>query len=371
MVRFQGGAVNFRPPRYTARTPPTRRGPEATPALTPDRFGALREFATRNLKDEALVLAPASADASFRSYWRAQPEDSARSGSWIVMDAPPGKEDLGSWLDVAHRLRAAGLNAPEVLAEDREQGFVLMSDLGTRTYLAELADDTAETLYADALDALHLMQTRTATPGLPPYDESRLIRELELFPEWFLRRHLGLTPSCDEWESIERTFGILVASALEQPRAFVHRDYHSRNLMVVEAANPGIIDFQDAVVGPVTYDLVSLLRDCYIAWPEARVAAWSEGYRDRLVAAGMLSAGETRWPRWFDLMGLQRHIKVLGIFCRLCYRDGKDGYLGDLPLVLRYALRVAARYPELAPFGDWLRARVGERDLTRTLETVA
>ena len=332
--------------------------------MSPDRHRALLAFVRRALADDSLELQPASADASFRSYWRVRPADQADDRTWIVMDAPPGKEDLGPWLDVARRLVAAGLNAPEVHAEDRAQGFVLMSDLGTRTYLGELDDATVDSMYGDALDALHAMQAQVAHEGLPPYDAARLTTELELFPEWFLRRHLGHSITCAEWETIERSFGILLESALEQPRAFVHRDYHSRNLMVVEGRNPGIIDFQDAVVGPVTYDLVSLLRDCYIAWPEPRVAAWSEAHRDRLAADGLLAPGETRWARWFDLMGLQRHLKVLGIFCRLCYRDGKQAYLRDLPLVLEYTLAAASRHPDLAGFGSWLAGLTRGVDLT-------
>jgi aminoglycoside/choline kinase family phosphotransferase len=332
------------------------------------RLAALHRFAAAALGRGDVAIERASADASFRSYWRVRTPGAA---SFIVMDAPPGKEDIGPWLDVARRLRRSGVNAPEVMAEDRAHGFVLMSDLGTSLYLPALTEATADALYRDALDALLAMQVRGDATGLPRYDETRLGAEMELFPEWFLKRHLGLELECDEWERIEVVFRHLIDAALEQPVAFVHRDYHSRNLLITARDNPGVVDFQDAVLGPVTYDLVSLLRDCYIEWPDARVAAWSEGHRQRLRSAGLVEADAARWLRWFDLMGLQRHLKVLGIFCRLCYRDGKQGYLGDLPLVLRYTLRVAVRYPELAPFGDWLRARVGERDLTRTLEAVA
>ena len=334
----------------------------------PDRLDALRQFAARALGRDDVAIERASADASFRSYWRVR---APGMPSAIAMDAPPGKEDVGPWLDVAQRLRRASVHAPAVLAEDRAQGFVLMGDLGARLYLPELDDASVDALYGDALEALFRMQTRADAEGLPRYDEARLMAEMALFPEWFVGRHLGVALECDEWERIESAFRLLTDSALEQPVAFVHRDYHSRNLLVTERDNPGVIDFQDAVLGPVTYDLASLLRDCYVEWQDQRVADWSEAHRRRLEAAGLVQADADQWRRWFDLMGLQRHIKVLGIFCRLCYRDGKHGYLGDLPLVLRYTLRVAARYPELAPFGDWLRARVGERDLTRTIEAVA
>ena len=328
-----------------------------------ERLEALREFASRALSDHSLTLEPASSDASFRSYWRAT--SSAHGGTWILMDAPPARESIATWLDIARRLRRAGLNAPEVFAEDEAQGFVLMSDLGSRTYLWELDEASAESLYAPAFDALVTMQTRVETDGLPEYDEARLVAEMELFPTWFLERHLGVRARCTGWDLVESAFRTCVASALEQPTAFVHRDYHSRNLMIVPSQMPGIVDFQDAVKGPITYDLVSLVRDCYIEWPAERVQAWANAHRDRLVDRGVLPFGELRWKRWFDLMGLQRHLKVLGIFCRLWYRDGKPQYLGDLALVLRYTLSVAERYKELAEFAAWLRRQVGDRDLAR------
>lgn len=331
--------------------------------IDPDRLHALQAFASRALSDDTLTFEPASADASFRSYWRAT--SSSHGGTWIVMNAPPGRESLGPWLDIARRLRAANLNAPQVFADDLAQGFVLMSDLGSRTYLWELDEASADSLYAPALDALLTMQTRVPVEGLEPYDESKLAAELELFPTWFLTRHLGLKPGCKGWELIEAAFTVLIDSALEQPVAFVHRDYHSRNLMIVPGQMPGIVDFQDAVVGPVTYDLVSLLRDCYIEWPPERVYAWANAHRDRLVDKGIVKFGELRWKRWFDLMGLQRHLKVLGIFCRLWYRDGKPQYLADLPLVLRYTIGVAEKNRDLADFAAWLRKAVGDRDLTR------
>jgi aminoglycoside/choline kinase family phosphotransferase len=330
-------------------------------SLAPERLAALRDFAARHLADPGVKPEPASADASFRSYWRV----ASGGRTLVVMNAPPGKEDLGPWLDVARRLRLAGLNAPEVLATDLDAGFVLMSDLGTRLYLPELCEDSVDALYGDALHALARMQTAVATDGLPDYDHVRLLAELELMPTWFLQRHLGLVPACEGWDVIEIAFDALLRAALAQPRAFVHRDYHSRNLLVVEGANPGIIDFQDAVRGPLTYDLVSLLRDCYIAWPRERVLAWAESHRLVLRSAGLTTADAATFKRWFDFMGLQRHIKVLGIFCRLWYRDGKPGYLGDLPLVLRYTLDVADEYAELRGFADWLRRAVGERDLAR------
>lgn len=329
-------------------------------SLTPDRLTALAAFAQAHLGILDGPPTAASADASFRSYWR------VRQGtrSWVVMNAPPDKEDVGPFIDIAARLRNAGLNAPEVIATDLAQGFLLLSDLGTRTYLPELDETHVESLYGDAFDALQTMQTRVDAHGLPLYDTLRLTTEMELFPTWFLGRHLGLESSVTQADVIEDCMQRLLNSAAEQPIAFVHRDYHSRNLMIVPDANPGIIDFQDAVIGPITYDLVSLLKDCYIQWPLARVYGWAEGYRQRLVAAGVVEVGPTRWRRWFDWMGLQRHLKVLGIFARLNYRDGKSGYLNDLPLVLDYTLGVCHRYGELAPFGEWLEKLTRGVDLT-------
>ncbi|RYD15227.1 MAG: aminoglycoside phosphotransferase [Lysobacteraceae bacterium] len=325
------------------------------------RAQALRDFAHHALASGGIEISPASADASFRSYWRVDDGGTTR----IVMDAPPDKEDIGPWLDIAVRLRHAGVHAPEVFAVDRAQGFVLMEDLGTRTFLPELDEHSVDALYGDALDALLRMQASVDVAGLPAYDRNRLVAEMELMPEWFLRRHLGFAPGCEQWDVIEAAFTFLVHAAQEQPRAFVHRDFHSRNLLVLERDGPGVIDFQDAVVGPLAYDLVSLLRDCYIEWDGERVEGWLESHRQRLRHAHLLGTDVdlARFRRWFDLIGLQRHIKVLGIFCRLWYRDGKPQYLADLPLVWRYALGVARRYPELADFASLLDRALGERDI--------
>lgn len=332
------------------------------PALSP-RHAALRAFAVEALADPELQLAPASADASFRSYWRS----TGAQGTHVVMDAPPEHEDIAPWLDVALRLAGAGVHVPAIVAADATQGFVLMEDLGSRTYLPELAHDSVDAMYGAALDALLAMQVGADARGLPDYDRARLLTEMQLLPTWFLGRHLGVEPDYAQAAIIERSFDWLAAAAAEQPAVFVHRDYHSRNLLVTDVASPGVIDFQDAVLGPITYDLVSLLRDCYIEWDDARVEAWVEAYRQRVLAAGLIddSVDAARFLRWFDLIGLQRHIKVLGIFCRLWYRDGKASYLGDLPLVWRYAIRVSSRYPELADLVTLLQAAVGDRDLTQ------
>ena len=340
---------------------------------TPARMDALRRFAALALADKRLSIESASADASFRRYWRI----SGAHGARIVMDAPPDNENIEPWLDIGARLHGAGLHTPEVFAVDRAQGFVLMEDLGARTYLPELSDMTADALYADALDALLRMQADADVAGLPAYDRERLVTEMELLPEWFLKRHLGFVPTCEEWDVTEAAFTFLVHAALEQPRAFVHRDFHSRNLLIVDDAkpaiiahallSPGIIDFQDALSGPISYDLVSLLRDCYIEWDAGRVDGWVESHRLRLRHAHLIGPeiDAAHFGRWFDLMGLQRHIKVLGIFCRLCYRDGKAQYLGDLALVWRYTISVARRYPELAQFVALLERALGGHDITQ------
>lgn len=306
-------------------------------------------------------IEPASADASFRSYWRVQ---LGAGDTRIVMDAPPAHEDVRPWLDVCQRLRAAHVHAPEVFAADADSGFLLLEDLGNATFLPALSEHSADALYGSALDALLRMQRNASTDGLPDYDDGRLVAEMELMPTWFVERHLGASLGCEAWDVVELAFRHLADNALQQPRVFVHRDYHSRNLLVTPQDSPGVIDFQDAVRGPLTYDLVSLLRDCYIAWPTARVDAWVEAYRQRLVDAGLTDADARTFRRWFDLMGVQRHVKVLGIFCRLWYRDGKAGYLRDLPLVWRYVHEVSRQYPQLHAFAALLERLVGKRDLT-------
>jgi aminoglycoside/choline kinase family phosphotransferase len=322
------------------------------------RLAQLTQWLRDDLGFAGASLAPASTDASFRRYFRLI----RGAQAYIVMDAPPQKEDSAPFLKIARMLAGMNLNVPLVLARDMERGFLLLSDLGTRQYLDELpAPGAADKLYADALDALCTMQTADGriAADLPRYDEALLMREMELMPEWFLRRHLLLSLADEDRVLLDRLFGTLVRVAAEQPAAFVHRDYHSRNLLVSADNNPGILDFQDAVWGPVTYDLASLLKDCYIAWPPQRVRAWVLGYREKLLEAGFdLKADDGEFLRWFDLIGLQRHIKVLGIFARLYYRDGKPQYLKDLPRVLHYVRETAAAYPETSPFAGFLERRI-------------
>lgn len=305
-----------------------------------------------------LRVEPASADASFRRYFRIHRE----GGTQIVMDAPPQQEDLAPYLRVAELVAGTGVNVPRVHAVDAAQGFVLIDDLGDRQYLDALVRGAdPEPLYADAIDALLRLQARgSAQAGhLPPYDRGLLLREMSLFPEWFLARHLGLDTDAGERRVIEAAFDWLCDRALAQPVVLVHRDYHSRNLMICPARNPGILDFQDAVRGPISYDLVSLLKDCYIVWPRARQLAWIDRYRAGAARLGLLAAdSRDEFLHWFDWMGLQRHLKVLGIFARLWYRDGKPGYLADLPRVLDYALDASGHEPALAGFDGFLRRRV-------------
>ncbi len=332
-----------------------------------DRASARLNFARQHLGNRDPTMEVASADASFRSYWRVRDGNT----SWIVMDAPQPQEDIRPWLDIGARLRAAGLHAPEVFAADPQRGFVLMEDLGTRTYLPELNAGSADALYGDALAALLRMQTTVDASDLPRFDATKTIPEMELMPQWFLQEHLGLALDCGEWDIIENAFRVLADCIDGQPQHFMHRDYHSRNLLVADSNSPAIIDFQGAMLGPITYDLASLLRDCYIAWPIENVDAWVGRYHQRLVDAGLVTVDGAHFRRWFDLTGLQRHIKVLGLFCRLWYRDGKAGYLADLPLVLDYVLTVARLYPQLVDFSTLLQRAIGSRDITQPRALIA
>jgi N-acetylmuramate 1-kinase len=322
------------------------------------RLAQLTKWVIEDLGLRGSDIAPASADASFRRYFRVTRD----ADSYIVMDAPPDREDSVPFLQVARILAGMNLNVPIVLARDMHRGFLLLSDLGSRQYLDELPEpQAADRLYGDALTALRTMQTADAaiSRDLPRYDRAMLLREMQLMPSWFLDRHLKVTIDTRERSMLNELFENLVQVAAAQPATFVHRDYHSRNLLVTTEDNPGILDFQDAVWGPVTYDLASLLKDCYIAWPPSRVRAWVFEYREKLLEAGFaLPADAGEFMRWFDLVGLQRHIKVLGIFARLFYRDGKPQYLSDLPRVLNYVRHTAASYAETAPFAAFIAKRI-------------
>ncbi|MGB7481115.1 MAG: phosphotransferase [Burkholderiaceae bacterium] len=296
------------------------------------------------------TLRPASADASFRRYFRL---DTENGGTLIAMDAPPPQEDVRPFLRVAALLAETGVSVPRVLAEDAAQGFLLLTDLGSTTYLQQLNPDSAHRLYLDAIDALVQMQMHSRPSVLPEYDRALLARELALFPDWYVGKHLGLTLDEQQTKQLQQVFDALLANNLAQPQVYVHRDYHSRNLMVLageHAGNPGILDFQDAVYGPITYDLVSLLRDAYIRWDEEMVLDWAIRYWERARRAGLpVNPDIDAFYRDFEFMGLQRHLKVLGIFARLYHRDGKDAYLKDMPLVMEYTRKTAHRYGALQP----------------------
>ena len=317
-----------------------------------ERLQQLREWLENDLGMTGCEPVPASSDASFRRYFR------IRSGgrSYIVMDAPPDKEDCRPFIAVARRFFDIGVHVPEILQADADRGFLLLDDLGSRLYLDELTEASVDRLYGDALAALAVIQgCGPRDDALPLYDRDLLMREMGLFRDWLLGRHLGMVPDDEQLRVLDEAFSLLADNALEQPQVCVHRDYHSRNLMVTERNNPGILDFQDAVVGPVTYDLVSLLRDCYIAWPRQRVEDWALGYQELALQTGILRPGhkdEAQFLRWFDLMGVQRHLKAAGIFARLMHRDGKAGYLRDIPRTLGYVTEVCGRYPRLQVFGE-------------------
>jgi hypothetical protein len=313
-----------------------------------DRLEALQRWVDANVSAAPYSLSPASADASFRRYFRVRFADASRP-SLIVMDAPPDKEDTRPFVRVAALLHEAGLNAPRVLAQDVAQGFLLLSDLGVTPYLAALDAHNADRLFDDATTALVQWQSATRDGVLPPYDAALLRRELELFPEWYLKRHLGIVLEGEAREALERVFALLIASAAAQPQVFVHRDYMPRNLMVCEP-NPGILDFQDAVQGPITYDVVSLFRDAFVSWEEERVLDRTIRYWEKARARGLpVDPDFGAFYRAFEWMGLQRHLKVLGIFARINYRDGKPAYLEDTPRFLAYARATASRYAALAP----------------------
>jgi aminoglycoside/choline kinase family phosphotransferase len=334
------------------------------------RLALLQGWLARDLGLRPTRIEPASSDASFRRYFRVVCDDR----TLVAMDAPPETEDVRPYLHVTALLEPLGIHVPHVHETDVARGFVLLEDLGGTHYLARLrAGGDPRQLYGDALQALAQMQLRggAAAAELGPYDRAPLARELALMPEWFLDRHLALELTSGEREMIAAAFEFLIREALSQPQVFVHRDYHSRNLMVVGERNPGVLDFQDALRGPIGYDLVSLLKDCYISWPRERVLEWVNGYRSLLQSrAGRAGDSPAQFVRWFDLIGVQRHIKVLGIFARLWYRDGKAGYLRDLPLTLDYVREACRLYPELAALSEFLERRVAP-ELPRANERIA
>ena len=319
-----------------------------------DRLTQLQQWLETLAENTYSDLTVASADASFRQYFRVT--NTQENKTYIVMDAPPEKEDCHPFVLVTELIRSCGVNAPDIIALDLHQGFLLLDDLGDTPYLDLLNNDTAEQLYIDAIDALIKMQNIDAL--LPAYNEKLLQTELDLFETWYLNRHLNVQLNDNLKQALHDTFTLLIRNAEEQPQVFVHRDYHSRNLMLSESNNPGVIDYQDAVIGPITYDLVSLFKDCYIEWPPEKVEHWLDLYLARITPDFFIE--KPTLMRWFDLMGVQRHLKVLGIFSRLNYRDGKTQYLDDLPLTLKYVVDACEKYTELQPLQQLLEETRGK-----------
>jgi len=319
------------------------------------RLELIQHWLSALFPDQPFSLAPASTDASFRRYFRISFADG--SATRIVMDAPPEYEDCKPFIHAAALFGAAGVHVPQVIEQNLAQGFLLLSDLGDTTYLSALKSnlqtsgsaENANQLYAAATSALVQIQQATRPHVLPEYDHALLRRELELFPEWYLTRHLGMTLSDAQRNTLDQVFERIIAANLAEPKVFVHRDYHSRNLMVSEP-NPGVLDFQDAVYGPISYDLASLFKDAYIEWEEEQVLDWLIRYWEKARRAKLpISADFSEFHRDYEWMGVQRHLKVLGIFARLCHRDGKDGYLKDMPLVMRYLRLACERYRDFGP----------------------
>lgn len=311
-----------------------------------ERIKQIQGWLAAQFPERLFTLAPASNDASFRSYLRVTFADGE---TLIVMDAPPAQEDVRPWLHVQQLFHAAGAAVPAVLAQDLERGFLLLADLGSTTLLAALDATNADALYRAAIDTLIDIQRASRPGALPAYDRTLLKRELDLFPAWYIGKHVPIDFSDAQRNVLAAVFEKILAVNLAEPRVYVHRDYHSRNLMVTDG-KPGVIDFQDAVHGPISYDLVSLLKDAYIEWDEERSLDWLARYWEKAKKAGLpVRADFGDFFRDYEWMGVQRHVKVLGIFARLCHRDGKDGYLKDMPLVAKYLRTACARYGQLTP----------------------
>ncbi len=324
------------------------------------RLQSLLDWLQNDLDLVIKSIQPASSDASFRRYFRVRIKDN----SFIVMDAPPPQEDVRPFIKIAKLFAQTGINVPEVYESHIELGFLLLSDLGNRVYLHQLNSDNVAQLYDAALDSLVKLQQgiNPDVAELPVYDQALLHRELELFKQWFLCELLELQLSADNHKTLDTTWQYLIQSALEQPQVCVHRDYHSRNLMFTDHNNPGILDFQDAMIGPISYDFVSLVRDCYISWPEQQVQQWSENYQQQLEQNTLLAQTKPEiFKRWVDWMGMQRHLKAIGIFSRLKIRDGKSAYLADIPRTLAYVHHVTRQYPQFAEFMDFLETKVTPR----------
>lgn len=312
------------------------------------RQQALEQWAEQEL-GQVVSGVPASSDASFRRYFRyaLNGQDGKPEHTLIAMDAPPPQEDCAPFVDIAHRLASAGLNVPDIVAQDLERGFLILSDLGTETYLSVINDANADTLFADAIQALVAMQANTTTAGLPSYDEALLRRELDLFPEWYLQHHLGVEINDELQARLDSCFDCLITEILKQTQVFVHRDFMPRNLMVSEPS-PGVLDFQDAVLGPISYDAICLFKDAFLSWPEQKIEQWLQQYWQQAQQRQLaVPSSFENFQRDCDLMGVHRHLKVIGIFARICHRDGKSEYLSDVPRFFEYLKPVLARRPVL------------------------
>ena len=312
----------------------------------PDRYNSLQNWLTETLGTSAFNLKPASGDASFRTYHRLF----LKNKTFIVMDAPPEQENCKVFIKITKKLRACDVNVPIIHNVNIEQGFLLLSDLGNDLYLNKLNKSSIYELYSDALSTLVAIQVLVNVGGVDEYDKSLLISEMNLFREWLIEKHLNIKLSDGQVKILTTLFDLLVNNALQQPKVFVHRDFHSRNLMVTKENNPGVIDYQDAVYGPISYDLVSILKDCYIKWPKEEIDKWVDFYLNKLYEEkAQYRINRDEFVRWFDLMGVQRHLKASGIFARLSHRDGKHNFLEDIPRTLSYILDLKETYEELQP----------------------
>ncbi|MDQ2702983.1 MAG: phosphotransferase [Pseudomonadota bacterium] len=321
------------------------------------RSGERLAWARDALDAPAATLVRASVDAGFRSYWRSEGA-SAGAPSHIVMDSPPDREDVRPWLRIRDLLEAGGVRVPKVLARDVERGFLLLEDLGTQTLLHAIDADNADAMFDAAIEQLLKLQAIAPPADLPAYDEALLGRELRLFDEWFLGRHLGMALDCDALEALDLAYRRLIDAALAQPQVLVHRDFMPRNLMPAGDGGLAVLDFQDAVRGPIAYDALSLFKDAFLSWPQPRVDAWLGRYHARASAAGLPLPPLARFRRDADWIGVQRHLKVIGIFARLHHRDGKPKYLADVPRFFAYLDEVLPRYTELAPLRELIESRV-------------
>ncbi|MBX9587029.1 MAG: phosphotransferase [Gammaproteobacteria bacterium] len=321
-----------------------------------DRFLGLYQWLQTVFPCAEADILPLAGDASFRRYFRVM----GKSGTRVAVDAPPAHEKIEAFLGIAKAFTDHGVHVPKIIASDTHQGYMLISDLGDELYSNHLSSTNVDNLYLSAIDALvKIQQTPQSAYSFPAYDEKLLSQECEYFSEWYLGKYLNVKLSAREEAALRSTYSKLIEAALEQPTTVVHRDYHSRNLFILPENEVGVIDFQDAVIGPITYDLVSLLKDCYIAWPASNVVNWAQRYFEKSRDAGIIQdISMSQFLRWFDLMGVQRHLKCMGIFARLFLRDKKSSYVGDIPRLADYILGVCSRHPQLNGLAKLLQTKV-------------